>query len=110
MASTISRSIWSYSGNHLSVNTFSLYRVYQEVNPNILTTDEILIPRYGIEAIECQSNIGSIEVQSQSIIGDGFETHPCPQDYPGCMVVRWEQSDSHETTMCHFHKIKHNKE
>lgn len=84
-----------------------------------LLTSEILIPRMGKDVIEVDvvpephafiGSSDSIEVESHSIIGDGFETHPCPQNYPGCMVVRWEDTEGKITTMCHFHKIKHIKE
>lgn len=89
----------------------SIEEYIQKQSPILETTGEIqLIPLTGHSVIECQANMDSAEVQSQSIIGDGFETYPCPQNYPGCMVVRWEQSDSQGTTMCHFHKIRHKKE
>lgn len=74
----------------------------------VYLTQEDCLVNYEPKAIPLMND--SIEVESQSIIGDGFETHPCPQNYPDCMVVRWEQSDSHGTTMCHFHKIRHKKE
>lgn len=84
---------------------------YMKIPPTLETTGEIqLIPLMGHSVIECQSDIDSVEAQSQSIIGDGFETHPCPQNYPGCMVVRWEETEGKITTMCHFHKIRHKKE
>ncbi len=84
--------------------------IEEYIQPILETTGELqLVPKMGYDVIECQSNIGSVEIQSQSIIGDGFETHPCPQNYPGCMVVRWEVTEGKITTMCHFHKIKHEK-
>lgn len=53
---------------------------------------------------------GSVEISLPSIIGDGFEIYPCPDNYPGCCIIRWEMEEGKETTICRFHKIKHEKE